>query len=59
MTDAEAIEHLHSADDSKILGAYYILSAGVPAALARVCLENLTSAKYNTRWAPRIGSVGF
>ncbi len=50
MTDAEAIEHLRSADDSKILGAYYILSARVaPAALARVCLENLTSAKYNTR----------
>lgn len=43
LTDSEATEHLRSVDDSRVRGAYLILSERLHAAvLAEICLEYLT-----------------
>jgi len=56
LTASEAIDHLRSVDESRVVAAYLILSKRLdPKALADVCLEFMARNGEKSRWTGAIG----
>lgn len=56
MSDAEAVEHLRSVDESRLQGAYIILSERLdPTTLAGICLEYLSRPGHDHRLMGALG----